>query len=354
MAKDERRTTYAQPLEDRAESSPRSAKTQPLRALLPLLIAAGLLLLLLVGSDPSETMAELDSASPSRLLAVVALNLPMAGLLAFRSNLVLKRLGYRLRAEVLLPLAILGNVAGSFTPAASGEALRATALRRHGALPLSEAVTIIVYERGLSVYLLGLSTALMGAIAFLPPEAAVAGVAGVLPLLALPIAGAGLLRLLPAPSAQTEGSMLRRLAGRISSASDLLQELLRDHRLAAKWYAVTAAIFGLVSIQLWLLAGMGNRSELTPVEAWFAFGGSQLIGIASLLPLGLGAVDGSLAAILHQGGLDVPESAAVAILVRATTTVPLGLAAVGSYLLLQKKPTSPAAIPSGESENSQA
>src|SRR3989304_2382233 len=53
-------------------------------------------------------------------VAVVLLNAPVLGLLTLRSYLILRRLGYEVSLGPLLPMAILGNVAGALTPARSG------------------------------------------------------------------------------------------------------------------------------------------------------------------------------------------------------------------------------------------
>ena len=114
--------------------------------------------------------------------------------------------------------------------------------------------------------------------------------------------------------------------------------LFGDVGLLIRWGGVTIMIFVLNAIQSWLLTrsvsgGVGLN------EAWVAFGASQLAGIASLLPLGLGAADGSLAGTLRTMGLTLDQSTTVAVLMRLTTTLPLGVAAVASYLYLARLPS---------------
>ena len=63
-------------------------------------------------------------------------------------------------------------------------------------------------------------------------------------------------------------------------------------------------------------------------------GTGMLAGILTFLPLGLGTMDATLAALVGTIQSDFSAGAAVAVLMRATVTLPLGLAAVASYLYL--------------------
>jgi len=58
--------------------------------------------------------------------------------------------------------------------------------------------------------------------------------------------------------------------------------------------------------------------------------------VASLLPLGLGVLDGTLAAVLARLGATLDQGSIVAVSVRATVTLPLLLAAFVCYLYLQR------------------
>ena len=98
---------------------------------------------------------------------------------------------------------------------------------------------------------------------------------------------------------------------------------------------MTAVMFIVVALQIWVLSRAVSHA-VSPVEAWTAFGASQLAGIVSLLPLGIGAADGSLAALLRRMGTTFEQGTVVAILVRAVMTLPMGLVAVLCYLYLQR------------------
>lgn len=302
---------------------------------LHLLLAAGLLGLLLWKTDVTGVANALGDVSPLTAAAVILLNAPIALLFGLRSHMVLRKLGHDIPARVLLPIAILGNVAGSLTPASAGELIRTAILKSHADVTGEDSFALVLYERGLSVYLMALGTGVVAAFVALPllPAAAIAGAAA--PLFALPLAGPVVLRLLPKRRVARGPNFVRDLLERAASVAERLERLLGERRLLAAWSAVTAAIFCVVTLQFWLLARALSH-VVSPQEAWVAFGASQLAAIVSLLPLGLGAADGSIAAILRRAGMTLEQGTAVAILVRATITLPLGLAAVICYLYLQR------------------
>jgi uncharacterized protein (TIRG00374 family) len=302
---------------------------------LHLALAAALLALLLWKTGVTDVAHALRDVSPITAACVVALNLPIALLFGARSHVALRRLGHNVPTRVLLPVAVLGNVAGSLTPASVGELLRTATLKSHADVGAKDGFALVLYERALSVYLMALWTGTVAAVVALPlPGAALVAVAGAL-LSALPIFGAVMLTLAPGQRIRFGPSILRDALERASAVADRLQWLLRDRRLLVMWSAITAGIFGLITLQFWLLA-RELSDAISPQEAWIALGASQLAGIASLLPLGLGAADGSLAALLRRMGTTLEQGAGVAVLVRATITLPMGIAAVCCYLYLQR------------------
>jgi uncharacterized membrane protein YbhN (UPF0104 family) len=101
-------------------------------------------------------------------------------------------------------------------------------------------------------------------------------------------------------------------------------------------------MFAVISLQYWFLA-KGVSGGISFVDAWQALGISTLAAVVTLIPLGLGILDSSLAAVLDRLGLTLEQGAAVAVLVRATVTLPLVLAAFACYLYLhQTSPREPA------------
>ena len=66
------------------------------------------------------------------------------------------------------------------------------------------------------------------------------------------------------------------------------------------------------------------------------WGVSTLAAVLTLLPLGLGVLDGSLSATLDRLGMTLEQGGIVALLVRAAVTLPLVLAAFACYVYLQR------------------
>ncbi len=296
-------------------------------------IAIALLALIVWKTGVGDVRRVLSDVDPRLLAAVVALNVPAALLFPVRSHFVLRRMGAQVPFRVLVPAAILGNVAGALTPASSGELLRTAVLRSHADLPVEDGLALVLYERALSVWMMAAGTAVVVSFIALDFAQAVAVTAVALLLAMLPAAGPWLLDMLPDAGDDDRPGLLASVLRRVQRVAGRLQLLLGDRALLAGWSLLTAAIFAIATLQLWLLARSVSHA-IRPEEAWTAYGASQLAGIASLLPLGLGAADGSVAALLRRMGTTFEQGTVVAILVRATMTLPLGLMAVASYLYL--------------------
>jgi uncharacterized membrane protein YbhN (UPF0104 family) len=295
-------------------------------------VIAGLLALLATQIDFEQTADALRDVQPAYIVAVVALNAPIALLFGIRQHLVLRSLDLALPARIVYPAAVLGNVAGALTPAAAGDLLRAAVLRSHAEIDVDDGLALVAYERGLSLFTLAVGTLGATALLLLPQPWNFALGAASLVLLALPLAGSRILGLLPRVG-DDSGNAFRRALYRAESVAGRLGELLDDRALLVPWFALTATILGIATAQYWLLA-RSMSDAVSPLEAWFAFGASQLLAIVSLLPFGLGIADTSLAAFLRRAGMTLEQGAAVAILVRVTSTVPLTLLAIACYLYL--------------------
>lgn len=307
-----------------------------LRALqVPVVLALFALLLWRAGvADAGRAFGDVD---PWLAVAVIGLNVPLAVLFAVRSHILLVRMGHRLPRAMLLSIAVLGNVAGTLTPASSGEVLRATALRSRAGVAGRDGAALVIFERALSLYLMAAGTAIAAAWIFLPPWAGGLAAVAVLPAAVLPIAASPLLRLIPrtGDGDGAQPGVFRKALRGASDVAEQVQRLLRDVRVVLAWEAVTVGAFATATLQYWLLV-RSLSAAVSPGEIWVAFGASQLAGVASLLPLGLGAADGSLAALLRRMGTTFEQGTVVAILARATMTLPLGVMAVASYLHLAR------------------
>lgn len=297
-------------------------------------VAALILAFVLITADPREIWQTLKAVQRGAIGAVILLNLPVLALFTARSLLVLRRMDHTMPLPVLASASVLGNVAGALTPAASGEVLRAGALQRYGALTLQDAIALVAYERLFSVYLLVLSTvaclALSGlSIGLGTAVAILCGAGGLFPWTLARF----LVPRLPDPTVISGNGWLFTGLRYLLSMSAQVWALLKDLRLTLCWSSLTLVSFGLVALQFRLLA-RGAAADLSFLDAWVTFGASGIATIASLLPLGLGIGDGSIAAILHATGIPLDRSTAIAVLVRAAITLPLVLMAGASYVYL--------------------
>ncbi len=297
-------------------------------------IAVALFALVLWKSDAAAMGGVVSHANLRLLAAVVALDVAIALLFAFRSRLAMRRLGIDADAGFVFASAILGSVAGSLSPASSGELFRVAALSRAGA-SVEDGLALGLYERGLSALLLALGTCAAAAFVVLPLVAALAVAATAIGALALvPIAGA-LIPDRPAAYGDAGGGIVRRALARLRVAAGRLRWLLTDRGLLAGWSLLTVLSFAAAALQFWLLVAAVHGGRITFGQAWLAFGVSQLAGWP--LPLGLGSSDGSLAALLRWCGVGLERGTAVAVLVRVTVMLPLGLMAVAAYVYLSRR-----------------
>jgi uncharacterized membrane protein YbhN (UPF0104 family) len=281
--------------------------------------------------------------SPVTAAVVVLLNLPVIAVLAFRTHLVRRRLGHDASPLSLLPISALGNVAVVVTPGATGDIIRAPFLKGHHAVSYSDGIATIVYERAYSFSILCLSTVLVVAWNVAPTPLRIVIPFLWLPVLVLPLAAAGPLLSLGAwagGASTTRFWVMRPLVRALNLGEGrwirALATLMRDLRLSLLFAGFTLAIIALVVLQLWLIADSLSIS-LSAGEASVALGASVVLGIASFLPLGLGVFDWTLTAVLERAGAAVASATAVAILYRATITLPLGLLGVLAYAYLIAK-----------------
>jgi uncharacterized protein (TIRG00374 family) len=303
-----------------------------LKHLLHVAVAGAVLAAVILSLHPEELWRALKNVDLGLVLLAVLLNLPVMLLAPLRSWLVFRRLGHDVPGRVLIPTTIVGFVAGGLTPAASGELLRVAALRRGAGVPAPDSMVAVLYERGLSSYFLGVITIVLVGVTTLPRPWPGLVIAGGIVLALAPWAFSGLAASLAA-RAQNLGlpGLLRRLLAMVAQ----LRLLLSDAILLVQWSGVTGLMFAVIALQYWLLA-RSVGSGIGYGDAWIGLGVSTLAGIASLIPFGLGVLDGSLAATLDRLGLTLEQGGVVAILVRAAVTLPLIVAAFACYFYLQR------------------
>lgn len=290
--------------------------------------------LLLFQLDLEALGEALRDADPGYVAAAVALNLPVALLFWTRSRVVLLKLGHDIEGGLLAPIAILGNVAGAFTPASVGELLRGQALAGHASVSARDSFALVLFERGLSLYFLAIGAAVAAAFMWLGAWVAVASAVIGITLMCAPVLCAPFLRRFARPADDLETASL---VSKVRGVSGRLADVCEDPVAVSWWTAQTLAIFALNTLQFWLLA-RGVADGISYHDAWLAFSIPTLVGIASLIPMGLGAFDGSIAAVLSRLGMTLEQGTVVAILVRGAISLPMLLLAFGCYVYLERRP----------------
>jgi uncharacterized membrane protein YbhN (UPF0104 family) len=287
-----------------------------------------------------EAGDEIDDVSLVALALVPLLAIPPALPLALRSREILRVLGYRFSAVSLVPSSYYGNTVGFLTPASSGELLRPSLLERRFGVPPARGAALVLYERLFSMYLMSISGLLAFTWTGVFPPAASAGllpVFAVLPLLPIAVLRAFGLRM-GRLSAHLPPFIRSRLGG-LQEAGDAADALWRAPGLAAYFAGLSAAVFAVMALQFWLLV-QGTGESLSLTEAWVVLFVSNMAGVASGLPLGLGATDAVMVSFLGIYGIDVVPAGAIVILTRCLINLPVGLMGLLAYVvaLRQRQP----------------
>ena len=306
---------------------------------LHLSVAVGLLGLVVWRAKLWELNQQFGDFAVWPAVGAALLNVPALALMTFRGRFILGRLHHDVPFFSLLPISVLGNVAGSLTPASTGDLVRTPFFKERHDIPYADGLATVIYERGFALLILSLSTAAAAAWSALPAGAAAGVTTGAIVLMAATptVAAFALQRmrhLLPTNEADGgSGSTLRRTLGAIGRSLESLLTLLRDPWATVSVTLTNLVIFSIIATQMWFVL-RALDIDLSLAEAWTALGASMLAAIATFLPLGLGTMDATLAAVVGASGNSFSSGAAAALLLRATITLPLGLLALGSYLYL--------------------
>lgn len=304
-------------------------------------ISAILFALLLWRTRPWEALATGADLAP--LLAVVAINGVVIATWAVRSQALMRAVGHGLPLASLVPIVSFANTINNLTPASSGEALRAVVLRRRHGVPYGRSTAVILAERFWAIWIMAATAgaAAIGAIvqATLPVVVAAwaaAVVASFAPSAAYRLGlrpAAFVARLLDG----RQGGRRARLAVLLQDVDSSLAGILASPRVAIGFVASTAAVFLAFAAQLWLiLAALGQ--DVSIGAAWATLGIATIAGVVSALPFGLGAADVVMTALLAALGVPAAAAGAAALLLRATVTLPLGLAGTASWIALNREP----------------
>lgn len=287
-------------------------------------------------AGPGQVWSALRTLSLPALVLAIALNVPITLVRNLRTRLVLRSLGHRVGWWSLTRTQLAGQTLSNLTPAAGGDLVRAWMWRRDDGVPGASGVAVVVYERVLSLVLLLGAGAAFFAPTIAGPGATVTVCIGAALLIATPFvvariaparrAASGLLTLAARlPFLRTRTDPLRRMGTAVGS-------LARDPALLGTFTATTLAVFVLSGLQIWLLTEGLIREvpEPTLAAATGIYGLSQAGGSLSALPFGIGPADAIVVGLLLRTGMAFGLGTTVALLLRATVTLPIALAAAAA------------------------
>jgi uncharacterized protein (TIRG00374 family) len=271
------------------------------------------------------------------LLWALLLNVPIVGLRAYRAQMILHQLDQHVSMRSMVPIQLVGQTSSSLTPAASGDYVRAYLWRQSSHVPLRVGAAVVTFERLYSLFLLAAVSVLL----VLLPRHGVAGWIAVAAGLVLATFAPILFEMTPANFERwaTAKVVRGRLLGRFAEGAQVMLEQLRALMkapiLLAWTSAVTLVIFIAGGAQIWLV--LDSLGHLVPItQAVAASTTSQVAGIISTLPFGIGSQDAILVAMFAGYGVTVSLAATLAVLLRAVSTLPQALAGLAGYLLVEK------------------
>jgi glycosyltransferase 2 family protein len=300
-------------------------------ALLGIAVAA----LVVAWGDAPAVVGAVRRFPPGLVVPVVLLTTWNYLLRWLRWNYYLRVLGVTGVDRGASALVFLSGFAMGLTPGKSGELTKSYWLREIAGAeraPLARTAPIVFAERlvdGIAMLLLATS----GLISFQFGALALLGVAA-LAALAVALIQArllvhGVLRIMSARP------RLARLADVLATVYDSARELLTWPRLAIA-VGVGVLSWGGECLAMYLiLLGLGAAPSLELVnQATFALAAGSLVGSASLLPGGIGAAEGTLAAVLDLVARQPRDVAAAATLLIRACTLWFGVALGAASLLV--------------------
>jgi glycosyltransferase 2 family protein len=277
--------------------------------------------------DAPAVLGALSRFPPLLVLPVVLLTVWNYVLRWLRWNYYLRVLGVSGVDRTSSALVFLSGFAMGLTPGKSGELTKSYWLREIAGAeraPLARTAPIVFAERlvdGIAMLLLastGLITFRFGGLALLVVAALAAAAVAVIQ--ARPLVHSMLRALEARPRA-------RRAAELIETAYDSARELLTWRRLVLA-VGVGMLSWGGECLALYvILLGLGAPSSLELVnQSTFALATGSLVGSASLLPGGIGAAEGTVAAVLDLVARQPRDVAAAATLLIRVCTLWFGVA----------------------------
>jgi len=291
----------------------------------PLVLGVLVVLGLALSANPRDLLRSLRGFDLGLLIPVLALSLVNYGLRFVRWEVYLNRLAVPLARSRSLAVFLVGFLL-SVTPGKAGELGKAWLVRELGGGPALRVVPAVLAERVTDLLAVLLLIAL-----------------GALPLAGGPwIAGAGLAAVAAAVAVLTWQSLAElvfRLLTKIPILGPRVPHLSEIYGRLRSLLSPGLLMFALtLSVVAWAAEGVGFFlvvREYAPAAGLllsiFNYTGSTFLGGLSMLPGGLGAAEGSLAALLHSQGLDTADAGSVTLVSRGATlwfSVLLGLVAL--------------------------
>ena len=291
----------------------------------------------IVISHPDRIWASLQQADLMPVLAALVLNVPVVWLRALRAQVLVRHLEHRVPMRAMLPIQLVGQTSSTITPAASGDYVRAYLWRSSSGVPLRTGAAVVTFERLYSLFLLVAVSILLIAL----PRHGVIGWIGVAIGLTAATFAPMLFEMMPtslerwALTKLAKGRFMNRFAEGATVMIDQFRNLMKAPLTLALTSALTIVNFIVMGAQLWLvMLALSHRVPITQAVA--ANSTSQVAGIISTLPFGIGSQDAILVTVFAGYGVTVALAASAAVLLRASTTVPLALAGLGAYLMVEK------------------
>jgi uncharacterized membrane protein YbhN (UPF0104 family) len=293
--------------------------------LVPLALGVLVVVGLALTANPRELAHSLRNFDVRLLVPVLALSVFNYALRYLRWEIYLKRLGSPLSRGRSLAVFLIGFLLG-VTPGKAGELGKAWLVRELGGGQALRVVSAVLAERVTDV----LGTFVLVALGALPlpggPWIAAAGLSGVVAIVVLLSWQRG---------ADWVFAILRRMPVIGPRVPHLVEMYDRLRELLSPGLAVTATVLATVA---WAAEGLGfwlvvrnyaPKADL--LISVFNYTAANVLGGLSMLPGGLGAAEGSLAALLHGQGLDTADASSITLVIRGATlwfAVLLGLAAL--------------------------
>jgi uncharacterized protein (TIRG00374 family) len=301
--------------------STRGARRLSRGIVLVTILAIAVSALVVAWGDAPAVLATLARFPPILILPVVLLTIWNYTLRWLRWNYYLRVLGVVDVSRSASALVFLSGFAMGLTPGKSGELTKSYWLREIAGAeraPLARTAPIVFAERlvdGIAMLLLATS----GLISFRFGAIALLGVA------ALACVALGLIQARPLVHWLLE---LMKTHPRLSRAAGLVETMYESARELLTWPRLALAVgVGVVSwggecLALYvILLGLGASPSLELLnQATFALAAGSLVGSASLLPGGIGAAEGTVAAVLDLvAGQPRDVAAAATLLIRVCT-----------------------------------